>query len=92
VSQFDTQLRIFSRKNEMKITVGYLTSPEGEAALHAAVGEAEAHQAESIVIHSYENRETEPDEYELEQRRWHIEQVLGDSRVAFRIEHVHAPG
>jgi nucleotide-binding universal stress UspA family protein len=76
----------------MKIIVGYLASPEGEAALHSAVAEAEAHKAELIVIHSHEYRDADSDEYELEQQRWHIEQVLGDSRVTYRVEHVRSPG
>jgi nucleotide-binding universal stress UspA family protein len=76
----------------MKIIVGYLASPEGEAALRSAVAEAKTHEAELIVIHSHESREADQDEYELEQQRWHIEQVLGDSQVAYRVEHVRAPG
>lgn len=76
----------------MKIIVGYLASPEGEAALHTAVAEAKAHKAELVVISSHEHRETDPDEYELEKQRWHIEQVLGDSQVAYRVEHVLVSG
>lgn len=36
----------------MKIVVGYLSSPEGEAALNAAAAEAQLRGAEVVVVHS----------------------------------------
>ena len=36
----------------MKIVVGYIRSPEGQAALDAAIGEARLRDAELVVIHS----------------------------------------
>jgi nucleotide-binding universal stress UspA family protein len=36
----------------MKVLVGFITSPEGEAALDAAIAEAQLRQARLIVVHS----------------------------------------
>ena len=36
----------------MKIVVGYIKSPEGQAALNAAIGEARLREGELVVIHS----------------------------------------
>lgn len=43
----------------MKIVVGYLRSPEGQAALIAAATAAQDLHADLIVVHSYEPRESE---------------------------------
>ena len=43
----------------MKIVVGYLRSPEGQAALNVAATAAKDLNADLLVIHSYEPRESE---------------------------------
>lgn len=49
----------------MKIVVGYLRSPQGQAALNVALTAARDLDAELVVVHSYEGRDGETErEYE----------------------------
>ena len=73
----------------MKIVVGYLMSPAGEAALDAAVEEARLHHAELLVMHSSKGGAAETlEESELVRKAQEaIERRLTDEGVSFEFHY-----
>ncbi len=71
----------------MKIVVGYIRSPEGEAALSAAIAEAKLRDAELVVVHSMRGgaRDTGEETVEYREQLEAIEQRVAAEGVPLRI-------
>ena len=69
----------------MKIVVGYVMTPEGNAALDAAIAEAKLRDAELLVLHSRDPRRTETDMTAIDQELGNLEALLTNSGVTSRV-------
>jgi nucleotide-binding universal stress UspA family protein len=71
----------------MKIVVGFIKTPEGEAALKAAIGEAKSSGGELVVVHSMMggDREGVDEVLAYRQELEEVEERLGKEGVNFRI-------
>ncbi|MFC4555878.1 universal stress protein [Georgenia faecalis] len=67
----------------MTIVVGYLSTPEGEAALHAAVTEAKRRDARLVVVMS---RRSRPEDHAaIEAEVDHVRDLLDEAEVAYEV-------
>lgn len=69
----------------MKIVVGYLITPEGNAALAAAISEAKLRDAELLVLHSRDQRRSEAEMTSIDQELGNLEAILANSGVISRV-------
>lgn len=70
---------------EMTVIVGYIPTPEGEAALQEATREAERRDVELVVLNSA-RREAYVDDRYAQDGQWKaIEERLGQSGIRFRL-------
>jgi nucleotide-binding universal stress UspA family protein len=68
---------------EVKIVVGYLDSPEGEAALAAAIAEAKERSGELIVVHSRLQSDDEP--WVMDMELDGLDRLLAGAEIEHRV-------
>ena len=69
----------------MKIIVGYIPTPEGEAALTFAIAEAVAHRADLIVINSGRGDSAVDEHFAAPEETAAIRERIGDAGLTFDV-------